>query len=134
MGRKLIAAFMLIFIVPALSFAHPHLFMFTRLELVFDSYSCTGIEVEWMFDRFFSSSIIQDYDLNRDGRFNAEETGQVHDNAFINLKNYDFFISLRKNDARYRPQKVENFSLRQKEGIVFYKFPTKPFPSWSKSS
>jgi len=94
----------------------------SKLTIEYSCRECQGIWAEWSFDDFFSSSIIKGYDLNRDGSFNAEETQMVRDNAFENLKNYGYFVFLRKGGARRNPKKVQKFSVWQEKGRLFYKF------------
>ena len=103
-------------------FAHPHIMLITDLEFDFSEHLCKGVWVEWGFDRFFSSMIIQDYDADRNGSFSGKEIQEIHDHAFINLKRYGYFVSIRKGNTRKSPDKVEHFSARQKDGQLFYKF------------
>ncbi len=103
-------------------FAHPHIMLMTDLKFEFTGHLCKGVWVEWGFDRFFSSMIIQDYDADGDGSFSSKEIQEIHDHAFINLKRYGYFVSIRKGNIRKSPDKVENFSARQKDGQLFYNF------------
>ncbi len=103
-------------------YAHPHIMLLSDLDFIFSGRTCKGVWVEWAFDRFFSASIIQDYDTDHDGSFSIKEIKQVHDHAFINLKHYGFFVSFRKGKTRKSPDSVTNFSAREKDGELFYKF------------
>jgi len=96
--------------------------LLTSIECDFTGYTCTGIRVDWGFDRFFSRSILDDFDLNNDGLFDADETKEVYNFAFINLEKYGYFLYFRKGNTRSRPRKVTDFSVRQEQGQVFYNF------------
>ena len=72
--------------------AHPHLFISAQTEFVLNEGKVLGAYETWTFDRFFSADIIQGYDLNRDGLFDKAETKDVYDNAFINTKNYSYYL------------------------------------------
>lgn len=102
--------------------AHPHQLLLTSLEFEFRGKQCTGITVDWGFDRFFSQSILGDFDLDGDGLFSRQETEEVYNYAFINLETYGFFLYLRKGNTRRQPDRVTDFSVRQEAGQVFYTF------------
>ncbi len=102
--------------------AHPHILLETNLDFEYAGETCKGVWVEWGFDKFFSSMIIQDYDTDKDGSFSSDEIKEIHDHAFINLKRYGYFVSIRKGNNRKSPESVDNFTARQEKGQLFYKF------------
>ncbi|WP_024469946.1 DUF1007 family protein [Treponema pedis] len=106
------------------AYAHPHMFFTSRVEFIFSGEKLQGAYVTWTFDRFFSADIIDGYDLNKDGVFNAAETSEVYNNAFIYTQNYYFFIFMRQGNVRTSPEHIlkSKFSLWQKNGIVSYRF------------
>lgn len=112
----------LLLAVPAAVWAHPHLFISTALEFVVKSGKIHGVYETWTFDRFFSADIIQGYDANGDGTFDTAEIKDVYNNAFINTRHYAYFTFIRQGEKRSSPEKVSNFSVTQKEGIVSYRF------------
>ena len=89
--------------LPFAAKAHPHVFVDARFELVFVDNKLHSINQEWHFDELFSMSIIDDFDANQDGVFSEEEIANVQENAFENLKNYNFF-----NNIFYGENKIEN--------------------------
>ena len=97
-------------LTPAVLSAHPHMFLTSEEELVWDKATLTGCWIEWTFDQFFSADIIQAYDANHDGKFSAEETKKVYDGAFINLKNYYYFTFIRQGKTRTNPPSVTAFT------------------------
>lgn len=108
--------------LPALLFAHPHMYLSSSEEFVWKGAKLDGCWIEWTFDRFFSADIIQGFDADGNGTFNAAENKAVYDGAFINLKNYYYFTFIRQGKARTNPQTVSQFTVRQKEGILSYRF------------
>lgn len=103
-------------------FAHPHMSMWSQLEFVWEKSNLSGVYVEWTFDYFFSADIIAAWDENQDGVFNENETKNVYNNAFINLKKYYYFTFIRQGDVRTNPPEVEQFKVWQKNGQMFYRF------------
>lgn len=105
-----------------LCFSHPHMFFTSTEEFQFEGDKLVGCWLEWTFDSFFSADIIYTYDYDSNGKFNKEETNSLYNYAFINLENYYYFTFIRQGKTRTNPQKVENFSARQKDGLLVYKF------------
>jgi len=102
--------------------AHPHMFFSSTEEFVFEDDKLVGCWLEWTFDSYFSADIIYTYDFDLNGKFDAEETDYIYNYAFINLKNYYYFTFIRQGKTRSNPEKVENFSAYQKDGLLVYRF------------
>lgn len=102
--------------------AHPHMYLSSQEEFVWEGANLSGCWVEWTFDRFFSADIIQAYDADGNGSFSAAETKKVHDGAFINLKNYYYFTFIRQGGKRTNPAGVSRFAVTQKNGVMNYRF------------
>ncbi len=102
--------------------AHPHMFITAQVEFVWQDDRLAGAYQTWVFDRFFSADIIQGFDSDNNGHFNAAETQAVYNEAFINTKQYYYFTFIRQEKTRTSPQAVSDFSVRQNDGIVSYRF------------
>jgi ABC-type uncharacterized transport system substrate-binding protein len=87
-----------------------------------DEGGVTGVEVEWEFDVWFSSSIMMDFDFDGNGTFDEYETSEIRDLAFSNLINYDYFTYF-KIDGRMIPaSEVSEFSVRPDKDRIIYTF------------
>jgi len=113
---------LLMFLLPLYLSAHPHIMLRTSLEIEYSNSKCEGIWVEWEFDRFFSISIINDFDLDKNGEFDASEVNEIEQFAFSNLKKYGYFIYLRAGNKRYNPDQVNSFSARYSGDKLYYRF------------
>jgi ABC-type uncharacterized transport system substrate-binding protein len=102
--------------------AHPHLRLFNRFEIVWEGQKLNGMWLEWTFDDFFSSDIIQAYDYNCDKKFNAKETQAVFANAFAYISEYYYFTFIRVGEKRYNPNSVSRFSARVSGNKLVYRF------------
>jgi len=78
--RNLLLSVVLFTGIPATLHAHPHVFIKSSVEFVWnDSGSLDGAYLTWDFDRFFSADIIKWLDVNHDGKFSdAESEESVH--------------------------------------------------------
>jgi ABC-type uncharacterized transport system substrate-binding protein len=118
---QIIIAFLFFF--PTVVWAHPHVFIKSSTTFVWnEDGTLRGAYMEWAFDRFFSTDIIKWLDNNHDGIFNEKENTAVYNNAFINLKNYYYYIFIRQGSVRTNPQKVREFKATQSDGIMKYRF------------
>lgn len=112
----------LMFLLPVYLFAHPHIMLSTSLEFEYSASQCEGIWVEWEFDRYFSISIMNDFDLDKNVQLSNSEIDEIEKNAFSNLKHYGYFIYLRYGTDRYNPDEISNFSARFSGEKLYYRF------------
>jgi len=109
-------------IAPCLLFAHPHVFIDYTVNFVFDQNGVTGIETQWIFDEMYSSMLIQDYDVDKDGRFSNSEIKTTKQNAFSNLENYNYFIYITIDSKCFEVKSVDNFSVDVCDNRLVYRF------------
>lgn len=102
--------------------AHPHMFIDSQVTAVFDEQQLSGFRVKWKFDPMFTASIRLDYDRNRDGQFNDQEARLIEQNAFANLKNYHYFITISHGKKDYQVDAVEQFDAWMDGDRLAYEF------------
>jgi ABC-type uncharacterized transport system substrate-binding protein len=120
--RVHIASIILLIFLPVVASAHPHLFITSTAEFVWDKAQIQGCYLEWTFDQFFSADLIHGFDKNHDGTFSEAEMQQLHDHAFIYLKHYYYFTFIRQGKSRTNPPAVSRFTAVQKDNRVSYRF------------
>jgi len=113
--------FLLMLLVNGLS-AHPHLFIESSLIIHFDEKGLAGIEETWVFDEMFSASVIDDQDKNQDGKFDEAETAVIKEEAFDNLKDFDYFTYIRINGEPFAPEYVKGFKPSIEKDKLVYNF------------
>lgn len=109
-------------LIPSILAAHPHMFLTSTEEFVWDKASLSGCWVEWNFDQFFSADIIRAYDADGNGIFSDAETKQIYNNAFIYLKNYYYFTFIRQGKTRTNPPSVGKFTAGIRDEKMWYRF------------
>lgn len=102
--------------------AHPHVFIDNRVYVIFDDNGLTGLRHEWFFDEMFSGSIIQEFDIDANGKFDEKEIKNLKKGAFSNLKEHHYFTDLTINGEEFQIKEVESFTARIAEGVMIYKF------------
>ena len=106
----------------SISYAHPHMFIDTEMEVRLSDNSFNGIEITWSFDPMFTAAITSDFDTNRDGQFSQQETAEVFANAFSNLESSNYFTFISIDGNTYSPSGIENFDVFMKDGALIYRF------------
>ncbi len=123
--RKISISLVVLFLFSAVSgpvFSHPHMFIDAEITFLFGPSELKGFWVEWYFDEMFTASIRLDYDFDRSGSIDAREAREIRDNAFVNLRHYNYFISLYHEGGIHKVSEVENFSARLNADRLVYRF------------
>ncbi len=120
MKKKLFLAFFIFntFFV----FSHPHMFIDCKVDFSFSENSLEGFFITWYFDDYFASSILMDFDLDKNLYLDKDEIIDIRDNAFINLKNYNFYLYVFDGVKNSTISKVSNFSANWENNKLSYKF------------
>ncbi|MCD4650424.1 MAG: DUF1007 family protein [Candidatus Cloacimonetes bacterium] len=103
-------------------FTHPHCFIDNWFEIEIDAQGMKGITVNWKFDEMFSESIIIDYDTNRNGIFEEDEAYTIYNEAFINLKNYNYFLDVKIDGRNFPVESTTDFKPSQEGVFLIYSF------------
>ncbi len=103
-------------------YAHPHMFIDTKLEIRLDGNRLDGLEITWFFDPMFTASIVNDYDLNGNDSFSEHEVELVYENAFSNLADFDYFTYVSTGNTTQSPSSVEDFTVFMDGQTLVYRF------------
>lgn len=102
--------------------AHPHVFVDCEASLILDAQGLSAIRQNWIFDEFFTAMILGDLGLPPDKPLNAADQVRIRDHAFINLKNFNYFTSIRMNGKPVPTPGYSRFAARLVEGRLVYDF------------
>jgi ABC-type uncharacterized transport system substrate-binding protein len=91
-------------------FAHPHVWVDVRSEILVDKGRFVGIQETWALDEEFSQLILTDGDTNGNGKIDPSEVKAVKSAYFDNLKRFDYFTHVFQGQKVIPiPQQVEGF-------------------------
>lgn len=102
--------------------AHPHTFITNNYLIEIDEHGIDKIKVEWLFDQYFSEAIFNDYDQDKDGDFAESEQKSIYEEAFINTRNYNYFLDISIGDKQMKIDQVDNFEAHRKGDCLVYSF------------
>ncbi|MBY5356555.1 DUF1007 family protein [Rhizobium leguminosarum] len=121
----LMAAFLSL--APAAAFAHPHIFVEARLEVVAGKDgSVEELRNVWRFDEVFSSSVVMDFDKNTDLKLEPNELAEVGKTVKQSLADYDYYMNLTINGKNITVQKPDIIHVDYKDGQLLMFFAVKP--------
>ncbi len=89
--------------MPAVAFAHPHIFADARVEVVAEAGQIKELRNVWRFDEVFSSSVVMDFDKNGNSTLDPDELDEVGKTVKKSLGDYNYYANLFDNN---RPVKV----------------------------
>jgi ABC-type uncharacterized transport system substrate-binding protein len=124
MLRRLFFVLLVLFVLalPRPGAAHPHVWITTAVGFVFEGGKLTALRQAWVFDDFFSASLIADFDKDKNGAFDEAEQQALAVNAFANLREYNYFSRVRQSVDTFPLTDAGNFSALQAKGLVIYGF------------
>ncbi len=96
--------------------AHPHGYADTKVTFVLEGGRIGVIRVEWTFDQVYSAMLLDNADLDRDGRINEDERVFAIEDWQLNLEEFDYFTHLTLNGAPVSPVEARNLDIRFADG------------------
>jgi len=115
-------ALLLAFVPAIAAYAHPHVFITSRVAVDFDGSALSRVSVSWTFDELFSQVIAADYDKGKKGSFTAAEIEALKKGAFDNLRNYHYFLSFFVDGKRIALPPIRDFAPSISDGKLVYSF------------
>ena len=113
--------------------SHPHTFITNEYDITLNQDGIEVITLIWHFDEMFSESILLDYDQDHNRAFEGDEIEDIYNNAFINLKNYNYFLDIKVENENVIIDSVSGFKAYMEEYSLVYEFsiniPAKPATS-----
>jgi ABC-type uncharacterized transport system substrate-binding protein len=107
--------------------AHPHVWIDAVVTFVFEDRQLVALSHHWKFDEFFGSFVIEEHDADGNGAFDAAEVSAIRENAFSNLREFDYFTHVRLDRRKLPLHEVSTFAARIEDGVLVYEF-TMPLP------
>ncbi|MFC2060969.1 DUF1007 family protein [Elusimicrobiota bacterium] len=108
--KKCFVISILILIIVPLIYSHPHVFMETSAEFIFNENELEGFELKWVFDEMFSAIIMEDCDKNKDGIINEKEKKIIEKDYFSSLEDHNYFCHIIYGGEKHEIKKVEEFN------------------------
>jgi ABC-type uncharacterized transport system substrate-binding protein len=106
-----------------ISFSHPHIFIDYKANFIFENNSLLQININWFFDKYFSVSVIKNFDSNNNGIIDKNELEKFTKTTYESLSNYNYFIQLFLNNKDLKIKKITNFKVKiESKDLIIYSF------------
>jgi ABC-type uncharacterized transport system substrate-binding protein len=113
--------------LPLQAFAHPHIFVESRLEVVAGpDGNVQELRNVWRFDEVFSSSVLLDFDKNGNLKMDENELAELGETMRHSLADYHYFTTLTINGATIGVQKPDVIHVTFKDNQILAFFSVKP--------
>ena len=109
---------LLLLLIPLLSFAHPHLFIDTKLDFTITNDKIEKLDITWVIDDMNSQIFMMDYDSNRDKKINKQEMQKLKKEYFSKP-----FTHINIDGKEINPlADINHFSIDYKKGLLVVSF------------
>ncbi|AYD02293.1 ABC transporter substrate-binding protein [Neorhizobium sp. NCHU2750] len=119
-------------LMPLPAFAHPHIFVESRLEVIAGTDgNVQELRNVWRFDEVFSSSVLLDFDKNADLKLDEHELAELGETMRTSLAEFHYFTTLTLNGETIGVRKpdVIHTTFKDNQLLVFFAVkPDKPMP------
>lgn len=112
--------------------AHPHIFAEARLEVATDGNGAVKeLRHVWRFDEFFSSTVMLEFDANRDLIMQKGELEAIGETVRTSLADFDYYTSLSRDGRDVGVEKPKQIYANFEDGQLLMFFavaPAEPMP------
>jgi ABC-type uncharacterized transport system substrate-binding protein len=127
MKRQTILPIAILSLLPAPAFAHPHIFIDAKFEVVAaPDGSISELRNVWRFDEVFSSSVLLDFDKTGNLTLDASELKAVGKTVRNSLAQYNYYTNVTSNGKTVAMAKPEAIQADYKDNALILTFSLKP--------
>lgn len=113
--------------LPLPAFAHPHIFVEARLEIVADAQgNISELRNVWRFDEMFSASVLLDFDKNTDLTIDQAEADDVGKVVMDSLSEYSYYTFVTADGKPVKVAKPDVIHVAFKDNQILMFFSLKP--------
>jgi ABC-type uncharacterized transport system substrate-binding protein len=109
-------------LLPRAATAHPHVWIETRANFVFDQGRMTGVDLDWLFDEMFSAAMVEDFDHGHKGHFDAKDIADLQQQVLPGYADFAYYTHIRIDGQEVKIGKTDNFTASLEKGQVRFKF------------
>jgi ABC-type uncharacterized transport system substrate-binding protein len=107
--------------------AHPHVWVTSKAEVVYENGKLAAIQHHWSFDEFYTTMAIQGLDTNNDNIYSREELAELSKVNMDGLAEFGYFTSAKLGNSKLAFAAPVDHWLEHKDGILtlHFKLPVK---------
>jgi len=114
-------------LAPSIAAAHPHVFAEARLEVISgDDGNISELRNVWRFDEVFSSSVLMDFDKNKNLKLDPDEAVTVGQTVKESLADYGYYMNISANGKDIKVAQPDAINVLFQNGQLLMFFIVKP--------
>lgn len=113
---------LLALLAPLPAWAHPHVLIDSHIIFLFEKGKVAALQLGWKFDPAFSSSLVQDFDANKDGKLSPTEIATLEKEAFQDTRQYQYFTYASTDGTAISWPIATDFKLLVQKDALLYAF------------
>ena len=103
-------------------FGHPHSFIDNSNIVTIGEQGVIQIQAKWIFDEMFTEMMLMDYDRDMNGFFDSSEAEFLYNEAFINTKDFNYFLEVSVDKQKIFFDKASHFTVDMIDDRLIYYF------------
>lgn len=120
MRGRLALAVLALLLAPGIASAHPHVLIDSHVVVQFEAGKITALQMGWKFDPVYSSTLVQDYDADKNGSLSVKEIQKMEREAFQDTAQYSYFTYAKVDGKPVTWPKADNFKpIAFKDSLVY---------------
>ncbi len=113
--------------LPSVAHAHPHVFAEAKLEVIGDDKGfISELRNVWRFDEVFSSSVLMDFDKNKNLKLDPEEAATVGNTVKDSLGDYGYYMNISADGKEVKVSPPDTINIVYQGGKLLMFFIVKP--------
>ncbi|MGE5515898.1 MAG: DUF1007 family protein [Bacteroidota bacterium] len=120
--RRRLAWVLALLLAPAAAQAHPHVLIDSHVIVQFEAGKIVALQMGWKFDPVYSSSLVQDYDADKNGSLSAKEIATLEKEAFQDTAQSSYFTYAKVDGQPVAWPKAESFKVMTFKDSLLYAF------------
>lgn len=103
-------------------YAHPHVFIDYKVTVIFSKNVFQGIKMDWNMDDMTSTSFLEEFDTNKNGKLDPKELIALKGTTLASLKSFNYFTHINIDNKKVYFSKINNFNITYNDNLLKYSF------------
>lgn len=122
--RGLLLLLMLVPVLAAQAFAHPHVFADVKVKVLYDATGFVGIENHWTYDEAYSIAMLSSVDKDGDGKISAGELSSLQTAILGPIEKSNYYNYVQAGSNFLSAKRIRDFKASMVKGKLVLDFVT----------
>ncbi len=122
--RGLLLSLVLVSVLAAQVFAHPHVFADVTVKILYDQAGFCGIRNHWVFDEIYSAGMVASVDKNGDGKLSPDEGAGLEPAVLGPIERNNYYNYVQAGADFLKVSRIKDFKASLSKGKLVLDFVT----------